>query len=85
MTDLLVPETCPVLGIPISPEFTCRSDNTPSVDRVDPSRGYVKGNCIVISWRANRLKSDATLNELQRMAQFYTALETQHDAEIGNP
>jgi hypothetical protein len=40
-------------------------DNSPSLDRIDTSKGYVKGNVWVISWRANKLKSDATLAELE--------------------
>lgn len=37
---------------------------SPSIDRVDTSKGYTPENCRVISWRANRLKSDATPEEL---------------------
>jgi hypothetical protein len=38
---------------------------TPSLDRIDSSLGYVKGNVWVISWRANHIKTDATLDELR--------------------
>jgi len=52
-----------------------RNWSRPSPDRIDPDRGYIKGNVIIVSWRANWLKSNATLDELQRMAEFYTALD----------
>lgn len=71
VSDVVVPDFCPVLGMPIDPTYNRRSDNSPSVDRVVPSLGYVKGNVVVISWRANRLKSDASVDELRRIASFY--------------
>lgn len=55
--------TCPYLGIEISLEG--ESWNAPSIDRVDSAKGYTKSNCVMCSWRANHLKRDATLGELQ--------------------
>lgn len=70
--DITIPETCPVLGIPLIVEVgNGRSDNTPSIDRVDNRLGYVKDNIVIVSWRANRLKSDATPDELRRLAKYY--------------
>lgn len=45
-----------------------------SLDRIDSSKGYVRGNVIVICKRANSLKSDATLQELEAITAFYKAL-----------
>jgi hypothetical protein len=39
--------------------------NSPSIDRIDPARGYVKGNIWVISYRANVIKNDASHDELK--------------------
>ena len=66
-----VPARCPVLDIPLF--FTMRgfSDNAPTLDRIDNRRGYVVGNVIVVSWRANRIKCDASPSELKRIAEFY--------------
>lgn len=69
--DLVIPARCPVLGIPLQTEYAERTDNTPSVDRIDPRGDYVPTNVAVISWRANRLKSDATLEELAAVVAFY--------------
>lgn len=73
--DVIIPEVCPVLGIPIvCIAGTARTDNSPSIDRIDNTKGYVPGNVVVTSWRANMLKKDATLNELQMLAKFYSEL-----------
>lgn len=62
--DIFVPKFCPALGIPIIPGGR-RSYNSPSLDRVLPQKGYVKGNVRVISDRANRLKSHFTLAQIR--------------------
>jgi hypothetical protein len=64
--DLVVPDTCPVLGIPLdfSRHLSGPSDSSPSLDRVIPTLGYVPGNVAVISMRANRIKSNFTAAEL---------------------
>ena len=47
------------------------NDLTPSIDRIDPKKRYVKDNIIVVSMRANRIKSDATVDEIRKVADFY--------------
>jgi hypothetical protein len=76
--DILpLPTHCPVLHIPLlydarqGPQFT-----SPSIDRIDPRQGYVPGNVVVVSWRANVLKRDASLKELRSILEFYSGLET---------
>lgn len=66
-SDIQIPEKCPVLEIPICLTNTRVQGNSPSIDRIDPNRGYVKGNVRVISFRANTLKSDATKQEIQKI------------------
>lgn len=74
--DLVIPSNCPILGIPLFPARGRRGggDNSPSLDKIIPERGYVPGNIIIISNRANRLKSDATMEELRDIASFYATL-----------
>ena len=60
-----IPDECPILGIPIWTERGIKTDHSPSLDRIDNTKGYVPDNVWVISWRANTLKSDATLDELK--------------------
>jgi hypothetical protein len=66
LDDLKIPVLCPLLSIPLT--FLLREslkDSTACVDRIDNSKGYVKGNVWVISSLANRMKSRATLSELR--------------------
>lgn len=67
LDDIKIPEFCPVLGIKLNPrtlKATC-SNESPSLDRIYPDKGYIKGNVRVISARANLLKSNATVEELE--------------------
>ena len=65
--DIEVVDYCPVLGIELvkKPDKQGYSPNSLSLDRIYPERGYVKGNVRVISARANLLKNDATIEELE--------------------
>jgi len=63
--DIVVPETCPVLGIPLVIANGFARDGSPSIDRIDPSKGYVLGNIAIISHKANTIKSNASCSELR--------------------
>ena len=67
LSDIVIPEFCPVLGIKIDCSAPSRADNIPSLDRIDPAKGYVKGNVWVISWKANHLKTNNTLETLHAL------------------
>lgn len=79
--DVPIPSHCPVLGIPLRSRLGTGEKasgawgNSPSLDRVVNERGYVPGNVIVVSWRANRIKVDATVEELEAVARFYRRLK----------
>jgi hypothetical protein len=65
------PLSCPVLQIPINWMSTGGSKNdSPSIDRVIPEKGYTKGNVRLISQKANRLKQNASLTELQAIVRY---------------
>jgi len=70
--DVVVPDVCPVLGIPFNIGDR-KFGSSPSIDRVVPSLGYVRGNIVVCSQRANRIKNDATLSELRAVVAFLEA------------
>ena len=80
--DLLpLPSHCPVLGIELDYVGAIGRDpralnryNRASIDRKDSTKGYVSGNVLVVSWRANTLKSDATPDELRKLSDFYGRL-----------
>lgn len=67
--DIIIPEFCPLLGIPLKIADGIASANSPSLDRIIPELGYVKENIWIISKRANTLKNDASLEELELLAQ----------------
>jgi len=77
--DLFPPVVCPVLGLPIRWDREGRAGpDSPSIDRIDNARGYVPGNVIIVSLRANSLKSDADRAELGRLDRFYNKELQQH-------
>lgn len=68
LEDLKIPKYCPVFGKPL---IRGDIDWTPSLDRVDSSKGYTKENIEIISNRANRIKNNATLEELEQLVAYY--------------
>lgn len=74
LDDIIIPEVCPYLGIPLFAESNKRGIScvhTPSLDRTDNALGYIPGNVEVISNRANLLKRDASLSEMLALATAY--------------
>lgn len=68
--DLLpLPKYCPVRGVELHYGGPIGDDNA-SVDRIDNSKGYERGNVAVISLRANKLKSTGTLDEIEALASY---------------
>jgi hypothetical protein len=63
--DLVLPKFCPLLGIEI--DYSAgngKNLSNPSVDRIDPTKGYIKGNVEVMSMFANIMKSKASNEQL---------------------
>ena len=67
--DFEIPATCPVLGIALH-HASKQHDGSPTLDRLNPTRGYVPDNVRVISQRADRIKNDATLAELKAVVRY---------------
>jgi len=63
--DLILPTVCPLLGIPLVRGINKICAGSPSLDRKVPSLGYIKGNVWVISFKANAIKQNATIQELE--------------------
>lgn len=70
ISDIVIPETCPVLGIPLQVGRGKPEHGSPSLDRINNDLGYIKGNVCVISHRANSIKSDTTLVELEAVTEY---------------
>jgi len=63
--DIVLTTHCPLNGTKfdlLSPRVQFTS---PTLDRIDSTKGYIKGNVWVVSWRANRIKCDASIEELE--------------------
>ena len=72
--DIVIPERCPVLGIKLQVGGNNR-ECSPSLDRIDNNLGYTASNVRVLSFRANRLKADATPDELRAILAYVEANE----------
>lgn len=72
LTDIVIPARCPVLDIPlvVRARTGFPAPDSPSLDRIIPARGYVKNNVRVISHKANTLKRDATIEELEKIIAY---------------
>ena len=72
-SDIVIPDVCPVLGIPIGIRSTGKQggkDDSATIDRFDNNKGYVKDNVFVISWKANIIKSNGTYEEIMKVAEW---------------
>lgn len=69
-----IPDRCPVLGIKlvVGADWANRL-SAPSLDRVDNTKGYVPGNVQVLSLRANNMKNDSTIEELELVLAYMKA------------
>lgn len=83
----ILPDYCPYLGIKFHWEAKTNCGNrgghprSPSIDRIDSSKGYIKGNVAIVSHRANVIKHNATEQELFRIGRAVSLLK----AEIAFP
>ena len=79
--DIVIPKVCPVLGINLVlgvgvSKRQGGNKNSPSLDRIDPSKGYIPGNVRVISHMANSMKGAASKDELIRFAKWVLSEQT---------
>jgi hypothetical protein len=78
LSKLALPDICPVLGTALNYSRNYKREtsligpqpDSPSLDRIVPEHGYVFTNLRVISWRANFLKRDATIDEIKRVLAY---------------
>ncbi len=79
LSDIVIPKNCPILGIPLF--FTDQSDksnrnpNSPSIDRIDSTKGYTPDNIVIVSWRANHLKNNGTLEEMTKIVKWLKRIQ----------
>lgn len=68
--DIEVVQFCPYLGIELKQNFGAKGPShfSPTLDKIVPERGYVKGNVQLISHKANAMKYNASIEELLHFA-----------------
>lgn len=69
-----IPITCPVFGFPLRTNRGKVQFDSYSFDRIDNNVGYIATNIIIVSYRANILKKDASILELKQLYEFYSSL-----------
>jgi hypothetical protein len=72
--DIVIPSHCPILGMPLAVKTGSKgsADHSPSLDAIEPDKGYIAGNVQVISMLANQMKSSANLEQLAIMGEWAT-------------
>ncbi len=70
LEDIVIPEYCPILNIKLEMFNDTQSRTSPSLDRIDSKLGYTKDNIQVISWLANTMKTNASIEELKLFAHW---------------
>ncbi len=75
--DLELPEFCPVFGVKLEYSGSkqengkqTRNPNKASIDKLIPELGYIPGNVFVVSWRANNLKSNMSIDQLEMILKY---------------
>jgi hypothetical protein len=68
LEDIIIPELCPYLLVPFIVGTKGNYEYTHSIDRIDNSKGYVKGNIEVVTKKANSMKNSASKEELLNFA-----------------
>ena len=67
-------DTCPAFGTPLDINIKKGEEGHAQLDRITPELGYVKGNVVWLSERANRIKDDATIEDLERLVAWLKSL-----------
>lgn len=67
--DVVIPDRCPILDIPIAVNRGKKwANGSPSLDRIDNSKGYTRGNVAVISMQANNIKANLNVEDVELLA-----------------
>jgi len=61
---------CPILKIELSYTNNTIQNNSATIDRIDNSKGYTIENIQIVSYQANRMKSNASQKELIEFAKY---------------
>jgi len=76
LDDIHIPDTCPIMNLKLEVHQGRLQKNSPSLDRIHPSKGYVSGNVWVVCSLANTIKGQATPDELKTFIEYYQLFGT---------
>lgn len=68
--DLPIPDVCPILGVKLISGVGIVGPHSPSIDRIEPALGYVRGNVAIISHRANTIKGSMSRETIERLFRY---------------
>lgn len=80
--DLIGDGTCPVFETPYALNLRRQGGASASLDKLFPELGYIKGNCFVISELANRIKTDASAEQVERVADWMNQQQRILEGEV---
>lgn len=89
LEDIVIPEKCPVLGIPLTGDFLNSGDNTPIIERIHPEREYTKDNIIIMSRKVQKLKvsmgflKSVDIAKMLTISKFYEKMNKKVFATVG--
>ena len=70
---------CPFLNILIKVNDNIQKDNSITIDRIDNNKGYIKDNVLLLSLKANRSKSNSTIEEYERIVNNLENIKINYD------
>lgn len=70
LKDIVFPDKCPITNEKMVHSNRIHFKTSPSLDRIDNTKGYIPGNVRVISYKANSRKGDLTLEEIKKLYQY---------------
>jgi len=78
-SDIIWPSHCPIFNSVLEYDTMNKpKNNSASFDKVIPELGYVKGNVRIISYRANWLKQDSTIEQLEKIIRYMKEHQSEH-------
>ena len=63
---------CPIFGMKLEFNNAGFRETSPSIDRIDSTKGYTPNNIQIISWKANRIKGYASTQEIEMLLAYLT-------------
>jgi hypothetical protein len=68
--DVTYVDTCPILGLSLVLNRGRVGPDSFSLDRKNPTLGYIPGNCFIISWAANQAKDRMSREDVLRLLAY---------------